>query len=212
MDKRSKNLIAIRSKWDDNKISQLMLGSLPESYRLIVSTISIQCEDSKKLLSPALITKIILNKANHRLILMECANSGSAMYAKQKSNKTKSKKIKFNGECYRCGEKGHKKQDCPKKEEDKSEQKSSNKDKKDKGKKTESIAAVTKDAEEDLFAFTCMSDFAGIAKAQGIAKNNMGAIANSGASWHYCPDKDKFVNYRSTLHSPTDPQGVHGLP
>jgi hypothetical protein len=142
MDKQLTNLIAIRSKWDDNKISQLMLGSLPESYWLIISTISIQREDSKKLPSPTSITKIVLNEANHQLILAECTNSGSVMYVKQNLNKAKSKKTKFNGECYKCGQKGHKKHDCPKEEEDKSEQKSSNEDKRDKGKKTESICYV----------------------------------------------------------------------
>jgi hypothetical protein len=29
----------------------------------------------------------------------------------------------------------------------------------------------------------------------------MGAIADSGASWHYCPDKDKFVNYHPITDS-----------
>jgi hypothetical protein len=68
------------------------------------------------------------------------------------------------------------------------------KDKKDKDKKSESVTAVVNE-QEDLFAFTCMSDFAMITKACGIKKTDMGPIADTGASRHYCLNKNQFVNY-----------------
>jgi hypothetical protein len=120
-------------------------------------------------------------------------NSGSTIFTKNKLKKSKGKKNKFKGNCYGYGEAGHKSINCPKEKEGKSGQKSSNKDKKDKDKKSEKVAAVMND--EDLFAFTCTSDSIGIAKAHGIMKEDMGAIADSRASQHYCLDKEKFINY-----------------
>jgi hypothetical protein len=103
----------------------------------------------------------------------------------------KKPKLKFVGDCYGCGEKGHKSIDCPK---EKSGQNGSKKDKKNKDKKSESVVAVANE-QEDLFTFTCMSDFAMITKAHGITKTDMGPITDTGASRHYCPDKEKFINY-----------------
>src|SRR5580704_13070081 len=86
--------------------------------------------------------------------------------------------------------------DCPK---EKSGQTGS-KDKKNKDKKSELVAAVVNE-QEDLFTFTCISDFAMIAKARGIKKTDMGPIADTGASRHYCPNKEKFINYRPILNA-----------
>ena len=194
MDKRYHNLLAIGSTWDDNRYGHLILGSLPESYRSIVQTLSAQrtTSTSNTLPKSSALQSLILNEAEHRVIISDRSKgSNSAMFAK-KSNKPKTTKKKFTGECYGCGEKGHKKDKCLKGSSNKSDQAASKKDKKIT--KTESVAAVAND--EELFAFTCTSDFAGIAKARGISKADMGAIADSGANQHYSPDKEKFLNYR----------------
>jgi hypothetical protein len=47
---------------EHNKLSPMMLGLLPESYWPIVSTTSIQWEDTNKLPLTAAIAKIILDK------------------------------------------------------------------------------------------------------------------------------------------------------
>ena len=60
-------------------------------------------------------------------------------------------------------------------------------------KKTEDSANVMQD--EEIFAFTCMSDFAAVADALCIPKSKHGAIADSGMSCHFSPDKSKFTNY-----------------
>jgi hypothetical protein len=186
MDKRYQNLVAIGSNWDDLRYGQLILTSLPESYRPLVQTLSTQRETSGNLPKPSALYKMIVNEANHRVIIAERnKSSDSAMLAKKKG---KSAKKTFGGKCFKCDKPGHKAYDCP---DGKSEKGNSKSDKKDT--KTESVAAVA-DSEE-LFAFTCTSDFAGIAKARGISKTDMGAIADTGASRHYCPDKEKFINY-----------------
>ena len=92
--------------------------------------------------------------------------------------------------------KGHKKADCWGKGGGKEGQ--GPKQKKGKGKKTETatIAAVDNDNKE-LFAFTCLSDFANITEALQVPKSWLGMCIDSGASWVYSPDSLKFTNYKS---------------
>ena len=63
-----------------------------------------------------------------------------------------------------------------------------------KGKSTAVIAA--NDKEGDLFAFTCMSDYAAVAKSLDVPKSKLGTCINSKASQHYCLDHLKFTNYK----------------
>ena len=56
-------------------------------------------------------------------------------------------------------------------------------------------AAVTESLDDELFMFTCTSDYADVPKALQIPKSRLGACMDSGASRHYCPDHDKFENY-----------------
>ena len=198
MEKRFQNLSSIGSNWDTHRYGQTILGSLPESYRPLVQTLSTQRENGGSIPSPSTIYKMIVNEADHRVIVADRQKgSESAMVAKSKPKTDKSAKKKFAGKCFGCGKTGHMKSDCWQKDDDKDDKSTSKKDKKDK--KTENVAAVA--TEENLFAFTCTSDFAGIAKARGIRKKDMGAIADSGASRHYSPDKEKFINYQPLTQS-----------
>ena len=68
------------------------------------------------------------------------------------------------------------------------------------------IVAVDNDNKE-LFAFTCMSDFANIAKALQVPKSRLGTCIDSGASRVYSPDSLKFANYKSIDRSITMADG-----
>ena len=57
-------------------------------------------------------------------------------------------------------------------------------------------AVVTESLDNELFTFTCTLDYADVPKALQIPKSRLGACMDSGASRHYCPDRDKFENYR----------------
>ena len=72
------------------------------------------------------------------------------------------------------------------------------KQKKGKGKKSKmaTVAAVDDDNKE-LFAFTCMSNFANVAEALQVPKSQLGTCIDSGASQVYSPDSSKFANYKS---------------
>jgi gag-polypeptide of LTR copia-type len=102
MEKRFQNLNAIGSTWDGPRYSQAILSSLPESYRPIVQTLSVQRESTGKLPDSSALYKIIVNEANHHLIQSQ-NGSGSAMYASDKGKKAKKLKKKFTGECFGCG-------------------------------------------------------------------------------------------------------------
>ena len=58
------------------------------------------------------------------------------------------------------------------------------------------IAAVDDD-DKELFAFTCMSDYANVAEALQVPKSWLGTCIDSGASRVYSSDSSKFANYKS---------------
>ena len=64
-----------------------------------------------------------------------------------------------------------------------------------KAEKKDESAAVA-EANDELFAFTCTSDYVAAAEALHIPRSRLGACIDSGASRHYCPDRAKFENYR----------------
>ena len=49
--------------------------------------------------------------------------------------------------------------------------------------------------DEEIFAFNCMSDFTAVADALCTPKSKSRAIADSGTSHHFSPDKSKLENY-----------------
>ena len=60
-------------------------------------------------------------------------------------------------------------------------------------KKTEDSVNIIQD--EEIFTFTCMSDFTAVVDLLHIPKSKHGAIADSGMIHHFSPDKSKFTNY-----------------
>ena len=83
--------------------------------------------------------------------------------------------------------------------------KARNKGKRDRKKKDKSAAKLSR---EDIFVFTCMSTFVGVANSLQIPFLKHGAIVDSGTSDHFCPDKSKFANLRQlegqTIHTMHD--------
>ena len=60
----------------------------------------------------------------------------------------------------------------------------------------EESAAVAKGEDDELFTFTCTSDYVALTNSLKIPKGKYGACMDSGASDHYCPERDQFQNYR----------------
>ena len=51
--------------------------------------------------------------------------------------------------------------------------------------------------ENELFVFTCTSDYAAVVDKLDLPKSKLGTCVNSGASQDYCPDHSKCVNYKT---------------
>ena len=56
---------------------------------------------------------------------------------------------------------------------------------------------MAKSEENELFAFTCTSDYVTLTEVLKLPKDKFGACMDSGTSDHYCPDCTQFQNYRT---------------
>ena len=58
------------------------------------------------------------------------------------------------------------------------------------------IVAIADSEKDKLFAFTCMSNYTNVAENLQVLRSKLGLCIDSGASEVYCPDREKFANYR----------------
>jgi hypothetical protein len=63
-------------------------------------------------------------------------------------------------------------------------------------KKDESANRAKTNDNEEIFAFTCSSNFQALASTLKATKTRNEVIIDSGASHHFCPDKSKFLDYK----------------
>ena len=70
-----------------------------------------------------------------------------------------------------------------------------------KGEKTESAVVAVNDDKDELFTFVCTSAYANVAEALQVLKLKLGTCVDSGASRDYCPDHEKFLNYKLIDHN-----------
>ena len=146
----------------------------------------------------------ITEEAQHRVINDErTKNAESALAAlgkKQRTGKHRSNRGKEKSTpgvtCENCKNAGHTKADCWAKGGGKEGQGPRGQNSKKGEKKVETVAAAeaTGNADE-IFAFTCMSDYVEVANALNVPKSRLGACIDSGTSRHYSPDRDAFINY-----------------
>lgn len=180
------------SSISDTRFNAIIMASLPASYRPVKQTISATERTSKSPMSPTDLMDFFTEEARNQYLEDQRANQAeSALVA----HGSKQKKGDHKGEkCENCGRMYHVKADCYHKGDGKEGQAPwMEKDKKE-DKKGEDSANVAQ--EEEFFAFTCTSDLTAAAEALQIPKSKQGAIADRGASCHFCPDKSKFTNYR----------------
>ena len=133
----------------------------------------------------------IMEEAQHRVINDESTkNAESALTAlskKQRTRKDHSNKGKEKSTpgatCENCKNAGHTKADCWVKGGGKEGQGPRGRNSKKGEKKAETAAAVeaTGNADE-IFAFTCMSDYVEVANALNVPKSQFGACIDSGTS------------------------------
>lgn len=184
------------------------MSSLPESYRPTLQMIT-AAERASKLsgvqanaMKADNLIAFIIEEAQHRVINDERTKSAeSALAARtKKPGKSKGKKkdkAKPDVSCENCERPGHTKADCYSKGGGKEGQGPRQK-KAAKAKEVETAVVAADDNDENkLFAFTCTSDHATIADDLDIPKSKLGTCMDSGASRDFCPDRTKFLNYRT---------------
>ena len=98
--------------------------------------------------------------------------------------------------CKNCGRSGHGKPDCYKKGGDKEGQ-APWQQKAEKGKETKTAIVGVDNNKNNMFAFTCSSNYTDIANNLEVSKSRLGTCMDSGASRDYCPNHSKFSNYRN---------------
>ena len=201
MVQRKENLIEMGSSISDTRFNAMIMASLPVSYRPAKQTISAAERTTKTPMSSTDLIAFFTEEARNRYLEDQRASQAeSALYAhKSKQKKSKGHKEGKSAEkCGNCGKDGHTEPNCYQKGGGKEGQapwqKKGKKDNKKGEKKTEETANTAQD--EEFFAFTCTSDFSTVAEALQIPKSKCGAIIDSGASRHFCPDRSKFMNYK----------------
>jgi hypothetical protein len=195
----------------DPDFHAMILGSLPESYRPLLSSINAAAKITKTPLSPYELINIVTEEYEHRLLTEKRpgkkggANSAlSAREAKGKGRRSAtSSKTNTDITCYNCDRKGHYKSNCWRPGGGKEGQGPNQQRKKGEKGHTETANSAVESAPQDQYAFTT-SDLATIAKAIKVPAEKRGAIVDSGATSHFCPDRAKFTNYVDI-----PPQDVH---
>ena len=219
---RHDNLIKMGSTFSDAHLATIIMTSLPPSYRPALQTITaaqkasaIASTSSSSMvkLKPADLIEFFTEEAQHHIIEEDRTKQGeSALYVHSGQNKgRRSKNDKGRGRqghptapsklCDNCGKPGHTKEECwgegGGKEGQGPCQKKKPAKREEKGMESAAIAE-----DEELFAFACTSDFSAITDALKVPKFRLGAIVDSGASRHFCPDRTKFVNFKSIEDRP----------
>ena len=211
MGQQHNNLLKMGSTISDSRYNTIIMSSLLESYQPIFQTITAAEQASTLLgtlssraMKPDDLITFITEEAQHRVINDECTkNTESTLAAlgkkqrtgKHRSNKGKEKSTS-GATCENCKNAGHTKADCWVKGGGKEGQGPRGRNPKKGEKKVETAAAaeVTGNANE-IFAFTCTSDYIEVANALNVPKSRLGACIDSGTSRHYSPNRDAFINY-----------------
>ena len=175
---------------------------------------------SSRAMKPDDLITFITEEAQHHVINdKHTKNAKSALAALSKKQRTgkhcsnKSKEKSTPGAtCKNCKNTGHTKADCWLKGGGKEGQGPRGRNSKKGEKKPETVAAVeaTGNADE-IFAFTCTSDYIEVTNTLNVPKSQLGACINSSTSQHYSPDCNAFINYCPINNITTDSYELKAL-
>jgi hypothetical protein len=193
----------------DNDFYAIILGSLPESYRPLLSSINAAARISQKALTPYELVNVISEEFEHRQLMdnrpskkgNNAALSASTSAGKKRGNSANSASQDVT--CYNCDRKGHYKADCWRSGGGKEGQRPRRGQRRGGNSQKQSANAATEPEQKDNYAFAT-SDLASVAKRLNVPVDRRGAIIDSGATSHFCPDREKFTNFVAIK-----PQAIH---
>src|SRR5882762_8714080 len=181
---------------DERDFYAIALGSLPESYRPLLSAINATARISQKTLTTYELVNIITEEYEHRLLASRGSSkkgaNNSALSATTSANNRRGGNSK-DVTCYNCERKGHIKSECWRPGGGKEGQRPQQGPRKgaQSQKPRANVATATATVE---YAFAT-SDLCSIANQLKIPAASRGAIIDSGASAHFCPDRAKFTDF-----------------
>jgi len=193
----------------------------PPSYRPTLQTItaaerasSLTSTSPQKMKYSDLID-FLLEEAQHRVInddrskisdhaLMVNGKKGGRGRPDQRKIGNRDRKDAPEPLCYNCKRPGHKEFECWSKGGGREGQ---GPGQKRSAKPFKPVVAIADNEKEEMFAFTCTSDYANVAKALQVPKSKLGTCIDSGASEVYCPDRNKFANYKTIDRNITTADG-----
>jgi len=111
------SLASMGTSLDEKDFAAMIMGSLPESYRPILSSMNAAAWVSKKVLSPEEIIGVVLEEYEHRVIVNPTTlkkGGNAALTVGMRPNRLKSQhgSRSSNVTCYNCNNVGHVRADC----------------------------------------------------------------------------------------------------
>lgn len=199
----------------DTDFHAIILGSLPELYCPLLSSISAAAKITKSPLTPNKLISMITEEFEHRL-LTERRPSKRGKDVALSATKTGQERSRTAGtssqktqevHCVNCDRKGHYKADCWRAGGGKEGQGPNQRRNRNNRLSKQAANAATEPGNTENYAFAT-SDLASVAEGLNLPTERRGAIMDSGATAHFCPDRSKFANFVAI--APQDVQTADG--
>jgi hypothetical protein len=198
----------------DTRFSTMLMSSLPLSYRPSLQTLTVASKANKTSILPDNLIAFFTEEAEHRVIEDDQNNlAEAALFTNLGRNSRRPAKPTSSNHanhlqdiCSNCNRPGHTKPNCWSKGGGKEGQGPRSFNSRPNNRSTPSSRKPNTEstalADEELFAFSCTSNFMNAANDLGANKTKLGAIIDSGASWHFTLDRDHLINYQPIQNKP----------
>jgi hypothetical protein len=172
---------------DNEDYAAIVMGSLPDSYRPIISTLEATAGYlSKAVTAQELITAVNVEYEHRLLRNLQSARKGRNATLHMGNGTRQGQGVTKDTVCYNCNKTGHSKSDCWAKGGGKEGQRLTGQGRRNGGKTAANTAATTPTPSPDNYTF-----------ATSIQIGRGGTIIDSGATSHFCPDCAKFITFEA---------------